>query len=144
MQLCKFWNLLNTFSDFLLQRAGLVGVAGLCAARNAVEEFRCAAGPVSLRTVCVREQSKKAVPATLSPALVSPHVIYLGALRCRWPRFSAIITIYLILQGKERNRSQGLRAIVGLKRDNLDDTNHGVVATQTGELTSHPYAPWCS
>ncbi len=41
---------------------------------------------------------------------------------------------FLILSGKERNRSQGLRAIIGLKRDNADDLNHGVVATQTGEM----------
>lgn len=30
-------------------------------------------------------------------------------------------------------RSQGLRSIIGLKRDNVIDGNHGAVATQTGE-----------
>ncbi|KAK5883478.1 hypothetical protein CesoFtcFv8_000271 [Champsocephalus esox] len=43
--------------------------------------------------------------------------------------------------GKERNRSQGLRAIVGLKRDNTDDSNQGVVATQTDSKTDE-WSPW--
>ncbi|XP_026203285.1 adhesion G protein-coupled receptor B1-like [Anabas testudineus] len=43
--------------------------------------------------------------------------------------------------GKERNRSQGLRAIVGLKRDNLDDSNRGVVATQTDTKTDE-WSSW--
>lgn len=43
---------------------------------------------------------------------------------------------FLTLSGKERNRSQGLRAIIGLKRDNVDESNHGVFATQTGEIAS--------
>ncbi|KAI4817370.1 hypothetical protein KUCAC02_010771, partial [Chaenocephalus aceratus] len=43
--------------------------------------------------------------------------------------------------GKERNRSQGLRAIVGLKRDNTDDSNQGVVATQTDSKTD-AWSPW--
>lgn len=41
---------------------------------------------------------------------------------------------YRLLLGKERSRSQGPRGIVGLKRENADDSNYGVVATQTGEL----------
>ncbi|KAF3834030.1 hypothetical protein F7725_025234 [Dissostichus mawsoni] len=43
--------------------------------------------------------------------------------------------------GKERNRSQGLRAIVGLKRDNTDDSNQGVVATHTDSKTDE-WSPW--
>ncbi|XP_069032120.1 adhesion G protein-coupled receptor B1-like isoform X2 [Embiotoca jacksoni] len=45
--------------------------------------------------------------------------------------------------GKERNRSQGLRAIVGLKRDNADDSSPGVVATQTDAKTDE-WSPWSS
>lgn len=62
-------------SYVFLQRAGLVGVAGQYAARNVVVESRCAAEAASPRTVCAREQLKKGVPATHSPALVSPPVI---------------------------------------------------------------------
>uniref|UniRef100_A0A3B4G0D2 Brain-specific angiogenesis inhibitor 1-like n=1 Tax=Pundamilia nyererei TaxID=303518 RepID=A0A3B4G0D2_9CICH len=39
------------------------------------------------------------------------------------------------------NLSQGLRAIIGLRRDNADDSNHGVVATQTGEIANE-WTPW--
>lgn len=68
--------LLNMFSHVLLQKAGLVGAAGLCAARNAVVESRCAAESASLRAMCVMEQLKKGGPATLSLALVNtPPVI---------------------------------------------------------------------
>uniref|UniRef100_A0A665WSW0 Adhesion G protein-coupled receptor B1b n=1 Tax=Echeneis naucrates TaxID=173247 RepID=A0A665WSW0_ECHNA len=45
--------------------------------------------------------------------------------------------------GKERNRSQGLRAIVGLRRDGADDSNHGVVATQTDTKTDE-WSSWSS
>uniref|UniRef100_A0AAQ4PZZ8 Adhesion G protein-coupled receptor B1b n=1 Tax=Gasterosteus aculeatus aculeatus TaxID=481459 RepID=A0AAQ4PZZ8_GASAC len=44
--------------------------------------------------------------------------------------------------GKERNRSQGLRAIVGLKRDNADNSNYGVVATQTADSKTDEWSPW--
>uniref|UniRef100_A0A672FSG5 Adhesion G protein-coupled receptor B1b n=1 Tax=Salarias fasciatus TaxID=181472 RepID=A0A672FSG5_SALFA len=43
--------------------------------------------------------------------------------------------------GKERNKSQGLRAIVGMRRDNTDDANHGVVATQT-DAKINEWTPW--
>uniref|UniRef100_A0A3Q3QH83 Adhesion G protein-coupled receptor B1b n=1 Tax=Monopterus albus TaxID=43700 RepID=A0A3Q3QH83_MONAL len=43
--------------------------------------------------------------------------------------------------GKERNRSQGLRAIIGLKRDNADDSNQGVGATQTDTKTDE-WSSW--
>uniref|UniRef100_A0A3B5MS61 Adhesion G protein-coupled receptor B1b n=1 Tax=Xiphophorus couchianus TaxID=32473 RepID=A0A3B5MS61_9TELE len=43
--------------------------------------------------------------------------------------------------GKERNRSQGLRAIIGLKRDNPDESNPGAVATQTDAKTDE-WATW--
>ncbi|XP_030268355.1 LOW QUALITY PROTEIN: adhesion G protein-coupled receptor B1-like [Sparus aurata] len=46
--------------------------------------------------------------------------------------------------GKERNRSQGLRAIVGLKRDNADNTNLGAVATQTVDAKSDEWSSWSS
>uniref|UniRef100_A0A4W6DVA0 Adhesion G protein-coupled receptor B1 n=1 Tax=Lates calcarifer TaxID=8187 RepID=A0A4W6DVA0_LATCA len=42
---------------------------------------------------------------------------------------------------KGPNRSQGLRAIIGLKRDNAGDANHGVVATQTDAKTDE-WSPW--
>lgn len=45
-----------------------------------------------------------------------------------------VIFIFRIFLGKERSRTQGPRGIVGLKRDNADDSNYGVVATQTGEI----------
>ncbi|XP_020495891.1 adhesion G protein-coupled receptor B1 isoform X2 [Labrus bergylta] len=45
--------------------------------------------------------------------------------------------------GKERNRSQGLRAIVGLRRDSADDATHGVVATQTDAKTDE-WSTWSS
>ncbi|GLD59246.1 brain-specific angiogenesis inhibitor 1-like protein [Lates japonicus] len=44
--------------------------------------------------------------------------------------------------GKGPNRSQGLRAIVGLKRDNAGDANHGVVATQTVDAKTDEWSPW--
>lgn len=59
----------TTDATLRLSRAGLVGAAGQCAARNAAVESRCAAEPASQRMVCVREQLKKDNPATLSPAL---------------------------------------------------------------------------
>jgi len=62
-------------SRVFLQRAGLVGAAGLYAARNVVVESRCAAEAASLRMLCAREQLRKGVLATLSHALVSPPVI---------------------------------------------------------------------
>uniref|UniRef100_A0A3Q3QHB9 Adhesion G protein-coupled receptor B1b n=1 Tax=Monopterus albus TaxID=43700 RepID=A0A3Q3QHB9_MONAL len=40
-----------------------------------------------------------------------------------------------------RNRSQGLRAIIGLKRDNADDSNQGVGATQTDTKTDE-WSSW--
>ncbi|KAM8883109.1 adhesion G protein-coupled receptor B1-like isoform 2-T2 [Synchiropus picturatus] len=43
--------------------------------------------------------------------------------------------------GKERSRSQGLRAIVGLKRENADEPIHGVVATQIGPK-SDEWSSW--
>lgn len=42
--------------------------------------------------------------------------------------------LFPVLLGKERSRSQGPRGIVGLKTDSADDSNYGLVATQTGEL----------
>uniref|UniRef100_A0A3Q3GZI4 Adhesion G protein-coupled receptor B1b n=1 Tax=Labrus bergylta TaxID=56723 RepID=A0A3Q3GZI4_9LABR len=42
-----------------------------------------------------------------------------------------------------RNRSQGLRAIVGLRRDSADDATHGVVATQTDAKTDE-WSTWSS
>uniref|UniRef100_A0A8C6NYF9 Adhesion G protein-coupled receptor B1b n=1 Tax=Nothobranchius furzeri TaxID=105023 RepID=A0A8C6NYF9_NOTFU len=43
--------------------------------------------------------------------------------------------------GKERIRSQGLRAIVGLKRDGTDESNLGAVAPQTDAKTDE-WAAW--
>lgn len=74
MQQCQFLTF-SMFSCVLLQRAGLVGAAGLYAARNVVVESRCAAEPASLRAMRVREQLKKDGPATPSPASVSSPVI---------------------------------------------------------------------
>ncbi|KAG7225484.1 hypothetical protein INR49_027479 [Caranx melampygus] len=45
--------------------------------------------------------------------------------------------------GKERNRSQGLRAIIGLKKDNTDESNRGVAATQTDAKTDE-WSSWSS
>lgn len=54
---------------------------------------------------------------------------------CRKLKFNTInMQCSRLLLGKERSRSQGPRGIVGLKRENADDSNYGVVATQTGEL----------
>jgi len=77
----------NMFSIFLLfflflQRVGLPGAAGQFAARSAMVAIRCAAEHASLRRMCARESLKKDVPATLSPALVSPPFIKSGALGC--------------------------------------------------------------
>lgn len=55
-----------------LQKAGQGGGAGQRAARNVAAESRSAAGAASPRTACARAQLKKAGPATLRPALVSP------------------------------------------------------------------------
>ncbi|XP_061886022.1 adhesion G protein-coupled receptor B1-like isoform X2 [Entelurus aequoreus] len=44
--------------------------------------------------------------------------------------------------GKERSKSQGLRAIVGLRRDHVDDSSLGVVATQTGNTKTDEWSPW--
>ncbi|XP_061738126.1 adhesion G protein-coupled receptor B1-like isoform X2 [Nerophis ophidion] len=44
--------------------------------------------------------------------------------------------------GKERNKSHGLRAIVGLRRDHVDDSSLGVVATQTGNAKTDEWSPW--
>lgn len=62
-------------SYLALQRAGLVGVAGLYAVRSAVVESRCAAEAANQRMAYAREQLKRGGPATLSPVLVSPPVI---------------------------------------------------------------------
>lgn len=62
-------------SDFLLQRAGLLGATGPYAARNVAAESRCAAELASPRTQCAREQWRKDGPATLSLALVRQPVI---------------------------------------------------------------------
>lgn len=119
----------------LLQKAGLRGAAGPHAARSAVAVFRCGAAAVSPRTTCARERWRKGGPATLSPALVSPPVHQLLRPVCRWLGFSAnnCNCAHVICAGKERNRSQGLRAIVGLRRDNVEAPNQGAVATQAGE-----------
>uniref|UniRef100_A0A673BBA9 Adhesion G protein-coupled receptor B1b n=1 Tax=Sphaeramia orbicularis TaxID=375764 RepID=A0A673BBA9_9TELE len=42
---------------------------------------------------------------------------------------------------KERNRSQGLRAIIGLNRDHIDEPNQGAVATQT-DAKADEWSPW--
>ncbi|XP_029701393.1 adhesion G protein-coupled receptor B1-like isoform X1 [Takifugu rubripes] len=44
--------------------------------------------------------------------------------------------------GKERSRSQSPRGIVGLKRENADDSNYGVVATQTVDGKTDEWSPW--
>lgn len=51
----------------------------------------------------------------------------------RQVEFKAIHSFHFLL-GKERSRNQGPRGIVGLKRDNADDSNYGAVATQTGDI----------
>lgn len=59
---------------------------------------------------------------------------------CRKLKFNTInVRRSRLLSGKERSRSQGPRGIVGLKRENADDSNYGVVATQTGELGEPVY-----
>ncbi|XP_053303461.1 adhesion G protein-coupled receptor B1 [Pleuronectes platessa] len=44
--------------------------------------------------------------------------------------------------GKERSRSQGLRAIVGLKRDSAAESSQGVVAPQTVEIKTDEWSSW--
>lgn len=78
-------------SPLFLQRVGLDGVAGQCAARSAAGESRCAAEHASPRTVYVREQSKKGAPATLKHALVRPPVIESFTLQLQVSNFSAVI-----------------------------------------------------
>nr|XP_057903125.1 adhesion G protein-coupled receptor B1-like isoform X4 [Doryrhamphus excisus] len=44
--------------------------------------------------------------------------------------------------GKERTKSQGLRAIIGLRRDHTDDPSFGVVATQTANAKTDEWSAW--
>ncbi|KAM4629943.1 adhesion G protein-coupled receptor B1-like [Polymixia lowei] len=44
--------------------------------------------------------------------------------------------------GKVRTRSQALRSIIGLKRDNVDEVNQGAVATHTVDPVTDEWSPW--
>lgn len=74
----QFPTLLNISFPFFyssLQRAGQVGATGPSAARSVAAESRCAAEPASHKMEFVREQWRKAVPATLIRALVSYNLV---------------------------------------------------------------------
>ncbi|XP_077362631.1 adhesion G protein-coupled receptor B1-like isoform X2 [Festucalex cinctus] len=44
--------------------------------------------------------------------------------------------------GKERSKSQGLRAIVGMRRDHADDSSLGAVSTQIANTKTDEWSPW--
>ncbi|XP_077447013.1 adhesion G protein-coupled receptor B1-like isoform X1 [Stigmatopora argus] len=44
--------------------------------------------------------------------------------------------------GKDRSKSQGLRAIIGMRRDHADDSGLGGVATQIANTKTDEWSPW--
>ncbi|XP_057684686.1 adhesion G protein-coupled receptor B1-like isoform X3 [Corythoichthys intestinalis] len=62
-----------------------------------------------------------------------------------WVRVSRTIFTAITLcffSGKERSKSQGLRAIIGMRRDHADDSSLGGVSTQISNTKTDEWSPW--
>lgn len=112
-----------------LQEAGAGGAAGPSAVMSVAVESRCAAVRASLRTASVRASWRRDGPATPSPASVSSMSIDVRSSECQ--SMLSDLTFVLICAGQVRQRSQGLRSIIGQRRDS-DGTIMANQAPQKG------------
>lgn len=114
-----------------LQEAGAGGAAGPSAVTSVAAESRCAAARASLRMASVRASLRRDGPATLSPASVSSMSINVP--RSEYESMLSDLTrgFVLICAGQVRQRSQGLRSIIGQRRDS-DGTIMANQAPQKG------------
>ncbi|KAG1929599.1 brain-specific angiogenesis inhibitor [Pimephales promelas] len=119
--------------------AGTDGAAGPSAVASVAVESRCAVAPASLRMACVRALLRRDAPATLSHASVSSMCINVPAVNARAVR--SYTWFVLICAGQVRQRSQGLRSIIGQRRDS-DGTIMANQAPQKEETQQDTWSSW--